>query len=220
LNRNDAFAIDRFLFFTDNVAINTVLLFASGKINPSAAYLSAEDCFLLPPGEGSFESLLAAEKRNGVYLTWDPIRRRWNRAGKCNRKDGCGGRVHEHHEDSKNPESRHQLHLLFPDESIYQKGGIAIGTHQQLKWFLGLVFDSTNRAAMNVLIKKGLFVWSRRTMAMASRATIAGAPSTADKQLHLVAYSLELIFDTLLARAHNVSQSPGFEAFIGQFGAE
>jgi hypothetical protein len=37
-----------------------------------------------------------------------------------------------------------------------------------------------------------------------------------DKQLHIVGYLFELCYDIAL----NVSQSPGFESFVGEFGGK
>ena len=41
-----------------------------------------------------------------------------------------------------------------------------------------------------------------------------------DKKLEMVAYLFELVYDLMIAESENVSGNPGFETFIGYYGAE
>jgi hypothetical protein len=212
---------DAFCFFDENAAVVAALVVASGHINPHASFLRSDECLLAcPTTSATFEKLTEEEVSNGVYLTWDAIRRVWVRAGKVNRSGGGGARLAEHHADAKKVGTDHRLHQLYPDEKVFDPRAGAKGTHQQLRWFWGMCFNSSSDVVC-VLTDQGaggLFTWSATAMSAVRRATIPGARTVADKQVHLVSYSLELFYDLLLAPASNVSRSPGFEAFIGQFG--
>ena len=77
-------------------------------------------------------------------------------------------------------------------------------------------FDRTDRAAVKAITAKdnGIFVWSDATMAMIEKWDCKGA-SLEDKQLHMVVYAAELFYDLMIAKADNVSRSPGFESIVG-----
>lgn len=62
----------------------------------------------------------------------------------------------------------------------------------------------------------GLFVWSDD--AMGHLETLWHGQLGTSKQLHMVGYLFELIYDLMLAPDDNVSCSPGFESPLGIFG--
>ena len=46
-------------------------------------------------------------------------------------------------------------------------------------------------------------------------AKMNGASSTEKKQLHIVSYATELMYDLMISPSKNVAESPGFEAVLG-----
>ena len=92
------------------------------------------------------------------------------------------------------------------------------GHFEDLQQCVLLGFDRrTDRAAVKKAITakdNGIFVWSDATMAMIEKWDCKGA-SLEDKQLHMVGYAAELFYDLMIAKADNVSRSPGFESIVG-----
>jgi hypothetical protein len=76
----------------------------------------------------------------------------------------------------------------------------------------GLVFKIGDEEAKTALCsaddKKGLLYWSATAMSKVTK----------DKQLHMVGFLFEMLYDLMIAPNANVSQSPGFESFLHIYG--
>jgi hypothetical protein len=60
--------------------------------------------------------------------------------------------------------------------------------------------------------------WSKEVLERIGAVNFLGAKDLEAKQLHMVGYLCELVYDLALAPDQNVSQSPGFETPLGIFG--
>jgi len=61
--------------------------------------------------------------------------------------------------------------------------------------------------------RKGIFTWDKKCIDSLNKCEKDGETSLEDKQLHMVAYLLELGYDLMLGAGMNVSTMPGFERF-------
>ena len=62
-------------------------------------------------------------------------------------------------------------------------------------------------------LPKGIFTWGKHCIDSLSKCEKDGETTLQDKQLHMVAYLLELGYDLMLSAGMNVSTMPGFEKF-------
>ena len=93
------------------------------------------------------------------------------------------------------------------------------GDFEDLQQYCGLGFSRKEKLeALHQTDGSGIFVWSKE---MLERIGVVNFPNAKDlkaKQLHMVGYLCELIYDLALTPGNNVSQSPGFETPLGIFG--
>jgi hypothetical protein len=60
---------------------------------------------------------------------------------------------------------------------------------------------------------KGIFVWDKACIDSLNKCGKGGVTTLKDKQLHMVAYLLELGYELMLSAKMDVSTMPGFEKF-------
>jgi hypothetical protein len=89
---------------------------------------------------------------------------------------------------------------------------LARGYFDHLSLHAGIVFkhgdEETNRALCSSDESNGLLCWSPTVMAKVN----------AEKQIHMVGYLFEMLYDLMIAPGANVSQSPGFESCLHVYG--
>jgi hypothetical protein len=66
------------------------------------------------------------------------------------------------------------------------------------------------------MVDEGILRWDAKVIVELRKRSRGG--EFQEKQLHLVGYLFELCYDLALSPNDNVSQNPGFETFIGEFG--
>ncbi len=81
---------------------------------------------------------------------------------------------------------------------------------------MGVVCASTE--ALHQTDGSGIFVWSKEMLERICAVNFQKAKDLEAKQLHMVGYLCELVYDLALTPDDNVSQSPGFETPLGIFG--
>ncbi len=96
------------------------------------------------------------------------------------------------------------------------------GFFEDICVFVGLGFNRKDVAAMKVLCSttpsSGIFSWSKEMLEHVSKVKFAGCSTLAEKQLHMIGYMFELLYDLMISPRDNVSRSPGFETPLGIFG--
>ena len=65
--------------------------------------------------------------------------------------------------------------------------------------------------------EKGIFDWDEKTLEAIDGWNIS-AKNKDEKQLHLVSYLFEFVYDLMIAPGDNVSVNPGFESCHGHVG--
>lgn len=210
----------------DNIARVAAWLAVSGLVNPRVKMMSQTTCMLRA------DQLIRVNATNGqlegCYIHVDKVTLEVPRTGKVVRKTG-GGAL------SRNTEHAAKAMLLTAadvDKPIYtgypQRSALNVVPEKQRGWWdeleqcVGLFFDRSDTAAVKALCdtnaSRGLLSWRPIHMQRIRLINFKGAhDKVQDKQLHMVGYLFELIFDLMLAPSINLSQSPGFETPLGVF---
>ena len=85
-----------------------------------------------------------------------------------------------------------------------------------------LGFMRTNEEAVNALCSSTsedrLLSWSASHLELIAAVNFPGTPSVVEKQLHMVGYLFELVYDLMISPRDNVSHSPGFVFPLGILG--
>ena len=153
----------------------------------------------------------------GCYLYYDMLNGVWIRSGKvCGKNRYFLVRHGEHEENSKEPGSN-AFYLRNPsygiDEVKYSQG-LKKCSFENLVQFVGLGFMRSNQAATDAICdtsENGLFHWSAQVLKGMQPKGFYGSEGLKEKQLHMVSYLFELVYDLMLSDKDNISESPGFE---------
>ena len=88
----------------------------------------------------------------------------------------------------------------------------------QLQVFVALAFDRTSTSHLVDTSNLGVFEWDDVTMDHIKKWRVNG--TVVDKQLIMVSYLFELVYDMMISPADNVSLNGGFESCHGVFGED
>ena len=145
---------------------------------------------------------------NGSYIFYDKIRGCFVRSGKVIGRSPVARYV-EHKAASETDATL--FYASYPGRKA-PRSALAKGYFEHLSLHAGLVFKIGDEEAKTALCsaddKKGLLYWSPTVMSKVTK----------DKQLHMVGYLFEMLYDLMIAPNANVSQSPGFESFLHIYG--
>ena len=183
-----------------------------------------------PTGENKFMLGHPIKDLEGCYLYWHTSSNRFVRSGKVsggikgNGSDRTFQTRHREHEKGSELKSSKSKESLFynkyPSRSGLNEAREPFGLFEELIQYEGFGFERRVIGTTHCLTdeKNGLFSWSKTTIKKISNCgTITGIPLQ-DAKLDMVAYLFELCYDLCLAKVDNVSRSPGFEKYLGQFG--
>jgi len=187
------------------------------KISPEGSVLRPSQLTRVSDSNGSLEG-------SYMHVDEDIVRR----SGKVVRKTGGGvlARDAEHRNKAllRTPSDlKSSFYLAYPQRTSTNVVAEAqIGWWDDLELCAGLLFDRADTAAVRALCdtnaSRGLLSWRpihmNRIRAVKFR---GGGVNDQDKQLHMVGYLFELIFDLMIAPKDNLSESPGFETPLGVF---
>ena len=135
---------------------------------------------------------------------------------------GFAGRGAEHKAAASKSRAGSRFYELYPSKTSKRatRRGIR-GHHEDLLFVIGAGFDPSSEVAAS-LSKSwqdgGLLILNESEKEKIGSAMKKA--SEVQKFHHILAYTLELGYDLALAPGLNVSESPGFEAFLGIFGGE
>ena len=80
---------------------------------------------------------------------------------------------------------------------------------------MAVVYWGAPRALCSTNPSHGLLSWTTAELELVDGVNFPGTTSREVKQLSMVGYLFEPIFDIMIARDGNVSKSPGFETPLG-----
>ena len=86
--------------------------------------------------------------------------------------------------------------------------------------FSGFAIDRTKKTLVESICEEanGFMRWPKNTIQRLSKDGSIRGNEMVNAKLELVAYLYELGYDLCISQQDNVSQSPGFEKYLGQFG--
>ena len=118
---------------------------------------------------------------------------------------------------------RSKFYLAYPDETATNAPeSMRRGFHSNLRYCVAVAFYNNDQAATSALTSSdeanSIFYWPPNVLDTIAGIKFAGCDTLIQKQLHVVAYLLELVYDLMISPRDNVSRSPGFETCIGVFG--
>ena len=97
-------------------------------------------------------------------------------------------------------------------KSSYHKGYF-----EDLEYYVGLAFNRDNKADVEVICSEtspSLLYWSMDCKKVISRSLV----KLEDAKLNAAAFLWELVFDLCIDPRDNISESPGFETYLKQYG--
>jgi hypothetical protein len=126
----------------------------------------------------------------------------------------------EHFKAAKSKELPSKFYKAYPSRTAPEpQPMLQCGEFEDLKQYCGLGFSrKENIEALHQTDGSGLFAWSPEMLERIGNVNFANAKDIKAKQLHMVGYLCELVYDLALTPGDNVSQSPGFETPLGIFG--
>lgn len=205
-------------FTRDNLPPMAAAMCLVGHIVDDIETYGIDECLLKLPMEEMFQVVSGnIGKLEGCYLYYDPKKMKWIRSGKTSGdgEDACFfGRGNKH---SKNAASldEQRLHPFYRHYPVKSSGnlGAPSGYFDNLVMYVGMAYDTSPPNDLSPLCSadESLLVWSEQTI---SELKLKSKGDNLERlQLDAVAYLWELCYDLLLNSSHNVSVSPGFEAF-------
>ena len=122
------------------------------------------------------------------------------------------------HRRAASTSSSSDFYRCYPAENLEITSTLQRGTFESLEFNVGMGFDRSNVTAVeslcNTTTDSSIFFWSDAVIAKVRAAKFRGA-SLQDKQLRMISYLLELVYDLMIAPDDNVSEKPGFETPLG-----
>jgi hypothetical protein len=157
----------------------------------------------------------------GCYLYYDTAEGSFVRSGKVNGENRSFiARHKEHLKAAKSKELPSKFYKAYPSQAAPEtQQTLQRGNFEDLEQYCGLGFSRRESIeALHQTDGSGIFVWSKEVLERIGAVNFSGAKDLEAKQLHMVGYLCELVYDLALAPDQNVSQSPGFETPLGIFG--
>lgn len=196
---------------------------AAKRFTPVRTDLKQEEIDALPTTDISFAE--------GCYLYYDTVNAQWIRSGKVagttHNPKGILARHLEHKDKAERNEAGSDLYDKYPAKQSANAVLVRQSNLRPYPWnayfedlalFCGLGFIRSDSVVSRLTSidggeAKGLFMWDDSIIDALNNWDKNGQTTMVDKQLHMVAYLLELGYELLLSDDANVSTMPGFENF-------
>ena len=107
---------------------------------------------------------------------------------------------------------------MYPHSEAKSSDNIRRGYWHHLNQYCGIRFSRKDGTEGITNVDDGLFIWDEYSLKRIEKLQLSGCSNVREKQLVMVGYALELVYDLMIAVSDNVSQSPGFESCLGIFG--
>ena len=173
-----------------------------------------EGCYLL--GTDREEGIVTEIERSGKVCSGSTVRR-------------MGKRYWEHQSASKLDQERpSRFNMTYPSRDVAFDDPIRRGDFEDLTMYVGTAFDRNDDEALKAICATdgtGIFEWPPHVLRNL-KSTAWGSMELQAKQLNMVSFMLELVYDLCISRQIrgtsrlNLSDSPGFEKFLRDFRGE
>jgi hypothetical protein len=162
----------------------------------------------------------AAKSLQGCYLHFDVEKGIWIRSGKATGQP-FDDRLRQHDKGAKLRDEvslKSKFYSHYPSkEAQIDTSTTRFGYYEDLGIYCGLCFVESELLTNHD--EGSIFKWSSNSLKRLGKLSWNGAKAQ-KKRVHMVGYLVELVYDLSIARAHNISGSPGFELPLGAFPAK
>jgi len=201
-------------FASQNLPVMSALVALCGHVTDDLESEDIDSCLLRLPTAGVYEVIAGDLNRmEGCYLYYDSKKGRWIRSGKTSGAAGASFEVRggKHLTNAQKIDEMRGLEFYrkYPARGVPNLGGRK-GYFDNLVMYCALAFNRTDDLSdfCPKEADEDYFVWSQGTIAE----LIKRSSPLEHLQLDMIAYLWELVYDLMLGKDDNVSQSPGFEA--------
>ena len=213
--RHHHYALD---YFRENIPALAAGKCLVGHIVDQVQCFRLDECLFKLPEDGGFQLIEKDSelgKLEGLYLHFDQPKTKWVRSVKAagRGQDACFiGRGNQHDKNAGVFKQiiDHRLYREYPARGVENIGSNMGNYWDNLKVYVGMAYD--RKADVTPLCSSGeeksLYVWNKQVSDELKKRD----GSFQDNQLLAVAYMWEMCDELLLAKADNVSTSPGFES--------
>ena len=157
----------------------------------------------------------------GCYLYWDKERKVFIRSGKATRDFEHRHKEHKAGSLLKNSRDlQSKFYASYPSAAVIDKVDEPLGVFESLTMYCGIGFEMGNSNSTDKICqeKGGYLHWSKEILDYLSKKRSLNAAQLKTVKVEMVSYLFELCYDLCLGKQDNISSSPGFEKFLGQFG--
>jgi hypothetical protein len=224
-------------FFRQNLSQFAAIVTLAGHVRDEPTIVGDKECLLKNPvGPNHRFILVDSEFTNaeGCYLYYDTVHGEWIRSGKVagTRHDSKGmmDRHEEHKASAARNDDSSSLYVKYPAKSSRIATTVRNNNVRPYPWrayfedleiFCGIGFIRSDIVEQRLTADnnndsdspKGIFVWDKTCIESLKKCEKDGVTTLEDKQLHMVAYVLELGYELMLSAGMDVSTMPGFERF-------
>ena len=114
-----------------------------------------------------------------------------------------------------------EFYIRYPSKSNQKKINLLRSEHfEDFVQYVGLAFDHNSDTSALTATTGGLFNWSNETVRGTDAMNVSSCKTLRERQLVLISYLFELIYDVYISPQTNVSRDPGFESCLGIYGSE
>ena len=212
----DNFTLEFTRWMLPSAAAITVMF---GHVKDDMSFVSLSDCALKAQTEYfcSIGDGLEISLGEGCYLYYDTLKGVWIRSGKVSgHQRNFKKRNDEHKENSKSP-GANAFYLRNPHKDADASkcnAGLQKGFFHHLQQHCALGFSRSDADAVNNICKTNgarIFDWRPVDLDAMRRCSFYGSTTLKEKQLHMISYLFEIVYDLMLSDRDNISESPGFE---------
>ena len=113
-----------------------------------------------------------------------------------------------------------KFYASYPSAAVIDKVDEPLGVFESLTMYCGIGFEMGNSNSTDKICqeKGGYLHWSKEILDYLSKKRSLNAAQLKTVKVEMVSYLFELCYDLCLGKQDNISSSPGFEKFLGQFG--
>ena len=203
-----------------HLAVVAAYMILAGHTKPRIACIK-EGGALLFPDANKFAPCAMQPKHEGCYLFFDNNERVFIRSGKVT-GGGVESRLKQHKSGAEAEIASLQFYDQYPSEKpARSEKRDKRGFFEDLLAVFAAGFDPNCDVAKSVgedVKDGGILFFSEHEKANITICKLDGKMTDIEKFRSILAYQFELGYDLAIASRDNVSQSPGFESFIGIFG--
>jgi hypothetical protein len=219
-----------------NLSQFAAIVTLAGHVRDEPSIVGDKECLLKNPVGSKHRCVLVDNEFTNpeeCCIYYDTVNGEWIRSGKvagtCNDHEGMMDRHKEHLASAARNDNSSSLYIQYPAKSSSLATTVQSNNIHPYPWqayfedleiFCRIGFICSDIVQQRLTADgdsddspKGIFVWDKACIDSLNKCGKGGVTTLKDKQLHMVAYLLELGYELMLSAKMDVSTMPGFEKF-------